>query len=142
MASATCLVLVDTCAIAMSVKIGRKFQNRRSLVSLRALLSCHIVSIARELRNAPQSMQTNAYVDFFLFFLPTSSTVSPRRLSETAACLARELRPRTWRQRLLKLVCLLGIPQGERVYVSLAANLELNLLALWGLLDARRCPEH
>lgn len=53
-------------------------------------------------------------------------------------CYQERKRPTRWK-RVLQLVCLVGILENEGVEVSLAADLELDLVGASSLLDARGC---
>jgi hypothetical protein len=79
---------------------------------------------------------------FFLFFLPTSVIARSENLVRRGLVwqlAASGQTRRTRRKALLELVGFLGVLQHEGVKVFLAPDLELDVLTLLVLLDARRC---
>ena len=79
---------------------------------------------------------------FFLFFLPTSVIVRAEDLVRQGLVwqlAVPGLTQRTRRKALFELVGFLGVLQHEGVKVFLAPDLELDVLTLLVLLDARRC---
>lgn len=76
------------------------------------------------------------------FFFGTSLIVRPIvTFSRALLLLAHVVKWQTWRQALLKLLGAVGVLEDEGVEVSLASDLELDVVCLLALLDARRCAE-
>jgi hypothetical protein len=76
------------------------------------------------------------------FLFGTSFMVRPIvTFSRALLLLAHVVKWQTWRQALLELLGAVGVLEDEGVEVSLASDLELDVVCLLALLDARRCAE-